>query len=66
MRISDVKQQTVVLKLQAKSKEAFFSMQDPTVSHLYDEHVIPVDFSCHLTEICDKQATIKEPDKFLS
>ena len=29
-------------------------------------HVIPVDFSCLLIEICAKQATIKEPDKFLS
>ena len=30
--------QTVVLKLQAKSKEAFFfSIQDPTISYLYDE-----------------------------
>ena len=65
MRIQDIKQQTVVLKLQAKSKEAFFfSMQDPTISHLYGE-------LCHtsrlfLIQISAKQVTIKEPDKFLS
>ena len=63
MRIQDIKQQTVVLKLQAKSKEALFSMQDPTVSHLYGE-------PCHtsrlfLTQISAKQVTIKELDKFL-
>ena len=29
-------------------------------------HVIPADFSCLLTEICAKQTTIEEPDKFLS
>ena len=64
MRIQDIKQQTIVLKLQAKSKEAFFSMQDPTFSHLYGE-------PCHtsrlfLIQISAKQVTIKEPDKFLS
>ena len=64
MRIQDIKQQTVILKLPAKSKEEFFSMQDPTISHLYGE-------PCHtsrlfLIQISDKQVIIKEPDKFLS
>ena len=64
MRIQDIKQQTVVLKLQAKSKEAFFSMQDPTISHLYGEprHTSGI----FLIQISAKQVTIKEPDKFLS
>ena len=64
MRIQDIKQQTVVVKLQAKSKEAFFSMQDPAISRLYGE-------PCHtsrlfLIQISTKQVTIKELDKFLS
>ena len=64
MRIQDIKQQTVVLKLEAKSKEPFFSLQDPTISHLYVE-------PCHssrlfLIQISAKQVTIKESEKFLS
>ena len=66
MRISDVKQQTVVVKLQAKSKTAFFLCKTLLYLILMMNHVIPADFFCLLTEICAKEATIEEPDKFLS